>query len=99
MEADAGVEPSISQATSACREQFSRCLGVEQLMINEWAENRSADFNLWASGIGASAPGRASLDARLMREPAARTIVANLLELLTATILQCTTNYSDTESH
>lgn len=58
-------------------------------MIDEWAENRLADFNLWVSGIGALAPGRASLDSRLALKPEALQIITNLLRLLTLTVDEC----------
>ena len=58
-------------------------------MQNEWAENRLADFNLWASGVGASVQGKASLDARLATRPDARDAVANLLDVLTGAIGEC----------
>lgn len=58
-------------------------------MQEEWAENRLADFNLWASGIGASARNRASLDARLALRPDAQDIIANLLRLLNTVVEEC----------
>ena len=58
-------------------------------MTDEWAENRLADFNLWASGIGASARGRASLDSRLALKPEAREVIANLLRLLAGVVDEC----------
>jgi hypothetical protein len=65
------------------------CKKVEGLMKNEWAENRLADFNLWASGIGASARNRASLDARLALRQDARDVIANLLRLLNTVVEEC----------
>jgi len=58
-------------------------------MKDEWAENRLADFNLWASGIGASARNRASLDARLAVRPDARDVIASLLRLLNSVVEEC----------
>ncbi|KAF5700463.1 calcium calmodulin-dependent kinase [Fusarium mundagurra] len=77
---------AIYSATQICRKSLSECIEVEELMQNEWAENRLADFNLWASGLGASVQGRASLDARLALRPDARDAVANLLQVLTDAI-------------
>ncbi|KAK8059236.1 WD repeat-containing protein 88 [Apiospora saccharicola] len=58
-------------------------------MAGEWAENRLADFNLWASGIGASSRHRASLDARLSVNKDARDFIHNLLRALHNTLEQC----------
>lgn len=79
----------IFDATAVCLENFNDCLTVEVLMRNEWAENRLADFNLWASGTGASARGRASLDSRLALQAEARDVIANLLRLLAVLIDEC----------
>jgi hypothetical protein len=79
----------ISEATTACLRSFTDCLAVEELMKDEWAENRLADFNLWVSSIGASAPGRASLDSRLALKPEIHEIIANLLRLLTVAVDEC----------
>ncbi|KAF4946044.1 hypothetical protein FGADI_11481 [Fusarium gaditjirri] len=77
------LQGAIYSASQICRKSLSECIEVEELMQNEWAENRLADFNLWASGLGASIQGRASLDARLALRPDARDAVANLLQVLT----------------
>lgn len=58
-------------------------------MKDEWAENRLADFNLWVSGIGASARGRASLDSRLALRPEVREVIVNLLRLLAGVVDEC----------
>lgn len=76
-------------ATAACIQSLTDCLPVEALGKDEWAENRLADFNLWASGIGASTRSRASLDARLALRPEVREVIANLLRLLAATVDEC----------
>jgi hypothetical protein len=84
------VQPvPVFDATAACRESFVKCQKVEGLMKEEWAENRLADFNLWASGIGASARNQASLDARLALSPDARDVIANLLRLLNTVVEEC----------
>jgi hypothetical protein len=82
-------EEAIYNATQICRKALNECLEVKELMKNEWAENRLADFNLWASGLGASVRGRASLDARLASRPDARDAVENLLQVLTGAIEDC----------
>ncbi|KAJ4024603.1 WD repeat-containing protein 88 [Fusarium irregulare] len=83
------LQGAIYNATQTCRTSLSDCIQFETLMKNEWAENRLADFNLWASGVGASVKGKASLDARLATRPDARDVVANLLQVLTGAIEEC----------
>lgn len=82
-------EEAIYNATQICRKSLSDCIQSDELMQNEWAENRLADFNLWASGLGASVQGRASLDARLASRPDAQDAVANLLQVLTDAVEHC----------
>ncbi|KAL7966317.1 ankyrin repeat-containing domain protein [Trichoderma sp. SZMC 28014] len=85
-------DTSISEATRACLQSF---IEVEELLKDEWAENRLGDFNLWISGTGALADGRASLDHRLRDTPEERPIIANLLLLLAGIVDKCKTS-SDT---
>ncbi|KAK6857347.1 protein phosphatase-1 [Apiospora arundinis] len=80
---------SIYEATTKCRDSFLPCLTIAGLMELEWAENRLADFNLWANGIGAFATNRASLDERLSRDPDTRSIIVHVLELLQSCVQQC----------
>lgn len=83
------TQPVIFNAAAECRKSFIQCQTVDFLMENEWAENRLADFNLWASGIGASVRSRASLDARLALRVDAQNVVAGLLWTLNMEIEQC----------
>lgn len=83
------VSRVIFEATAVCLQSFTDCLAVEALMTDEWAENRLADFNLWVSGIGASAHSRASLDSRMALKPEARDVIANLLCLLAGVVDEC----------
>jgi len=83
------VSRVIFEATAVCLQSFTDCLAVEALMTDEWAENRLADFNLWVSGIGASARGRASLDSRMALKPEARDVIANFLRLLAGVVDEC----------
>jgi len=80
---------AIYNATEDCRTSFHRCLASKELMVDEWAENRLADFNLWAAGLGASAKPEVSLDTRLINDPGAREVVISLLLTLKAYIEQC----------
>ncbi|KAL3482044.1 hypothetical protein BJX99DRAFT_253167 [Aspergillus californicus] len=84
-----GASASISNATIACRQTFSAATRISRLMEGEWAENRMADFNLWAAGAGASTTGKASLDYRLRTNPQALRIVTNLLLILKALVDDC----------
>ncbi|KAI9367894.1 hypothetical protein BJX61DRAFT_547065 [Aspergillus egyptiacus] len=86
--ADTSSTP-IFDATAACRRTFKGAKAVARLMRQEWAENRMADFNLWATGAGASASGKASLDYRLQDNREARTIIVNLLLMLDILLQQC----------
>ena len=86
---DEGYPITISDATDACRQSFEECLRIDSLMKKEWAENRLADFNLWAAGVGASAKQRASLDDRLAFKPDVRAVVLNLLVLLRILVYEC----------
>lgn len=84
------TEPStISEAVAACRLVFRTATTVPRLMQQEWAENRLADFNLWAIGAGASNTGKASLDHRLRANPEAHTILLNLLLMLKILLQKC----------
>jgi hypothetical protein len=85
----AQAPPLIFAATAACRSSFEECLLIDRLMDHEWAENRLADFNLWAAGIGASAGKDASLDQRLVFKPDVRDVIVNLLYMLKAFVEQC----------
>ncbi|KAK8071438.1 hypothetical protein PG997_011641 [Apiospora hydei] len=80
---------SIYEAATKCREAFLPCLVFANLMNLEWAENRLADFNLWANGVGAFTGNRASLDERLSRDPDTRGIIVHVLGLLHGCIQQC----------
>jgi hypothetical protein len=81
--------PIIFNATASCRHEFEKCLSITELMNDEWAENRLADFNLWAASVGGSAKNQASLDQRLTLKPHVRDVVANLLRMLATFIKQC----------
>lgn len=60
-------------------------------MHHEWAENRLAEFKLWADGVGAFASDRASLDMRLAMELETHSLILNLLILLEGCIEACKT--------
>ncbi|OTA57630.1 hypothetical protein K449DRAFT_131949 [Hypoxylon sp. EC38] len=83
------VSENISQAASKCKDALKSCLDIELLMYEEWAENRLADFNLWAAGSGVFASQKASLDHRLSGQPSLLSLVATSLTLLNDYIEEC----------
>ncbi|KAJ4169096.1 hypothetical protein NW754_011028 [Fusarium falciforme] len=80
---------SIFEATQATRRTLERCKSVEVQMVQDWAENRMLDFNLWAAGIGASSTSQSSLDKRLASQPAVRSVVLGLLSALKTLAQDC----------
>ena len=80
---------AIRKATEDCRRCLEECVLIPRLMNDEWAENRTVDFNLWIAGIGALAGTSASLDARLSSQPETRLIVVNLLILFKISLERC----------
>ncbi|ETS74203.1 hypothetical protein PFICI_14069 [Pestalotiopsis fici W106-1] len=82
-------EGSIGGVAKQCRARFEECLHLQPLVQYEWAENRLAEFNLWAAGTGAFAGERASLDSRLAHQPDTRDFVINILSLLQGCIEKC----------
>lgn len=86
---DESVPRDIFNATALCRASLSECQSIESLTRRGWAENRLADFNFWAAGVGASAPTQASLDWRLYFQPHARIVLTNLLVTLRQFVELC----------
>lgn len=68
---------------------FKSATGYSHLMKDEWAENRLADFKLWAKGAGALAPDGASLDHRLSSNEETHSIILNLLLMLAVLVEDC----------
>ena len=79
----------LEHLTASCRDLFEQGLSRKALMIDEWCENRLADFNLWATGLGALAQGHASLDWRLRNRPDVRDAIADLLDDLKECLEDC----------
>lgn len=77
----------IYEVILVCHRVFRHSAAVPTLQ--EWAENRVADLNLWASGAGALRVGKAFLDARLFLNPDAKIFVVNLLGMLQAFVERC----------
>lgn len=80
---------SISEAARNCLQSLQECLHLPLLMHHEWAENRLAEFKLWADGVGAFASDRASLDMRLAMEWETKNLVMSILILLQGCIETC----------
>lgn len=85
------LRSSIAELADQCRRSLEACTQNEALMQYEWAENRLAEFKLWAAGTGAFASDKASLDARLSANWETKSIIKNLLILLTSCINKCQT--------
>ncbi|RSL41921.1 hypothetical protein CEP54_015665 [Fusarium duplospermum] len=56
------ISREIYNATNACRVSLRGCQTIKPLMVDGWAENRLADFDLWASGVGLLESGKESLE-------------------------------------
>ncbi|KAF4957458.1 hypothetical protein FGADI_3094 [Fusarium gaditjirri] len=85
MEADL----TIRKKTRFCKEEFQRCLKIQDLAADDWLEQKSAEFNWWVSGLNADKIGPGSLDSRLMLRPDVRDVVADLLDGLITALSKC----------
>lgn len=83
------IASSISEAAGICLQSLQDCVRLPALMHHEWAENRLAEFKLWAASVGAFAGDRASLDMRLATEWDTKSLVINMLVLLHGCIETC----------
>ncbi|KAF7503137.1 hypothetical protein GJ744_004279 [Endocarpon pusillum] len=79
----------IRAATQACRQKLQECASQASLQEGHWAENRSSDFNLWDSGVGACANELNCLDKRLERDISAQKVVIGALSTLAAWTTKC----------
>lgn len=87
--------PSIASIAHDCRSQLRACTLLPDLVRYQWAHDRLSDFNLWDSGIGASAKEKDSLDTRLKDDEISRKIVTTSLNTLKAWIGLCQTLCED----
>ncbi|KAK3987552.1 armadillo-type protein [Cladorrhinum sp. PSN332] len=85
----ATVRYEIYDATIVCRQSLQDCQSLDPLARNGWAENRLADFDLWAAGVGAAVKHQASLDQRLQFRPKVHLVLTGLLSNLASIIAQC----------
>ena len=79
----------IRAATQLCRQLLEQCATQSDLQRDHWAQSRCSDFNLWDSGIGASANELNCLDKRLERDPSAEKVVFGALSTLAAWTTKC----------
>jgi hypothetical protein len=79
----------IRAATQVCRQRLQECASQASLRERHWAENRSSDFNLWDSGVGACANELNCLDKRLERDISAQKVVIGALSTLAAWTTKC----------
>ncbi|CZR67104.1 uncharacterized protein PAC_17003 [Phialocephala subalpina] len=79
----------IRAATQVCRQRLQECASQASLREGHWAENRSSDFNLWDSGVGACANELNCLDKRLERDISAQKVVIGALSTLAAWTTKC----------
>ncbi|KAF5655147.1 1-phosphatidylinositol-4,5-bisphosphate phosphodiesterase [Fusarium sp. NRRL 25303] len=86
------------ELSNKCLEAFQTCLTFcspdtglsnQQASHDERFEYRLADFNLWIDGIGALAPSKASLDARLSERPIDLSLVKGNLVMLFQSLEDC----------
>jgi hypothetical protein len=80
----------IYEAAVRTKQLLTNCRNHPALMEQQWAETRLADFNLWASGIGALNRNKTSLDHRLATKPDAEVVVLSLLQSLEGAVDDCT---------
>ncbi|KAM5364018.1 hypothetical protein ACJA88_013286 [Fusarium oxysporum] len=86
------------ELSNKCLEAFQLCLTFrstdpglsnQEAFHDERFEYRLADFNLWIDGIGALAPSKASLDARLNERPIDLSLVKGNLVMLFQSLEDC----------
>lgn len=82
---------SIASIAHDCRSQLRACTLLPDLVRSQWAHDRLSDFNLWDSGVGASAKENHSLDTRLKDDEISRKVVTTSLNALKAWIGLCQT--------
>lgn len=95
---DDSLGSSIGDVAWQCRAALQQCVAIPVLMELEWAENRLAEFKMWAQTTGAFAGEKASLDARLALEPDVQNLVMSMLILLHGCVERCE-KLSQTTSH
>ncbi|KAK3317159.1 hypothetical protein B0T19DRAFT_363278, partial [Cercophora scortea] len=83
---------SIFKTTKTCQDAFARCVSNPALAeLLEWLENRQGDLNLWASELGATKEGKASLDYRVKDRPDVSEAICELLDSIHESLEQMIT--------
>jgi hypothetical protein len=80
---------SVTDLSRQCIAAFETCMHHESLMNHEWAENRSADFNLFVDGIGALSPSDTSLNSLFESRQDDLVSLKSILLMLKDFLLQC----------
>ena len=86
----------IYKSTKACRDAFTECQNLPELLDGWDIEERQAEFNWWTVALLADSIGQASLDHRLRGRPDIEKVVLGLVDGITravktsATIGKCT---------
>ena len=79
----------IETLTNKCASLLESCTSSPRLFENDWAQSRLDDFRLWSAGIGATAPGHASLEWRLRSRSDVREVVTGFLGELIEKASKC----------
>ena len=80
-----GGEDAIYKAAVQCLELFELCLKAIDDPNNpsyEYIEDIRGGFNIWGAYIGAFAPAKLSLDARLMHHQDIKNMVMDMLHMI-----------------
>ncbi|PCD21380.1 hypothetical protein AU210_016345 [Fusarium oxysporum f. sp. radicis-cucumerinum] len=80
---------TLRKKTLLCKKRFRTCLELPGLNEGDWIEEKSAEFNFWASKLNAEKHGPDSLDSRLTLRPDVRKHVASVLDGLMMALGKC----------
>lgn len=76
---------SVFDLTKACQAKFNECTSYSCLQEHEWADNQRADFNLWATAVGATT----DLDTRFQSQPDRLTGLKGVLMMMNNSLGKC----------
>ncbi|CAG8961989.1 hypothetical protein HYFRA_00014034 [Hymenoscyphus fraxineus] len=79
----------IQVSTERCAILLQSCSSSPTLSENYWAQSRLDDLKLWSAGIGATAPGHASLEWRLRSRSDIKEVVLGFLGELIEKVSNC----------
>lgn len=80
---------SVTDLSRQCIAAFETCMHHESLMNHEWAENRSADFNLFVDSIGPLSTSDTSLYSLFESRPDDLRLLKSVLIMLKDFLCQC----------